>query len=122
MWNVVDRRVERSESANAALQLVLRSHRERGEFDLIFLTNEDGLLLASDGPRTLCEELAAYAPMLARGRTLAIDLRRVRGVSIHAFRVGRQELILGLRGGIDERLTAALALRSIQATTRILRG
>lgn len=122
MWNVVDRRTERSESANAALQILLRSHRERGEFDLIFLANDEGLLLASDGPRSICEELAAYAPILARGRTLAVDHRRVRGLSIHAFRVGRQELILGIRGGADERLTSALALRSIQAATRILRG
>jgi hypothetical protein len=122
MWNLIDRRVERSNALDNALEFLLRKQRERGEFDLIVLATADGLMIASDGPREQCEELAAYAPLLARGRALAIDARRLRGVRIHAFAVGRQDLVLALRGGSSEAVAAALALASIQGATRILRG
>lgn len=122
MWNVVERRVERSGSLDNALELLLRTQRARGEMDLMVLATADGVIVASDGPSEVCEELAAYAPLLARGLALTIDSKRLRGVSVHAFMVGRQEMVLATRGGVDDRLTSALALASIQGATRILRG
>lgn len=122
MWNVVDRRAERSSHLESALQLLLRSQRQRGELDLIVLASAEGMVIAHDGPRNLCEEIAAYAPLLARGAPVAIDSRRIRGLTIHAFMLGRQEMILAIRGGSDNRLTEALALTSIQGAMRILRG
>jgi hypothetical protein len=122
MWNVVERRVERSSSLDNALELLLRTQRARGEMDLMLLATADGVIVASDGPSEVCEELAAYAPLLARGLALTIDSKRLRGVSVHAFMVGRQEMVLATRGGVDDRLTSALALASIQGATRILRG
>jgi hypothetical protein len=122
MWNVVERRVERSADLDMALTLLLRAQRERGEFESIVLATSDGVLVASDGPPEDCEELAAYAPLLARGRHLAIDGRRLRGVTVHAFLVGRQELVLAIRGGTSAALTSALALASMQGACRILRG
>lgn len=122
MWNVIDRRAARSTNLDTALGLLLRTHRERGEFDLIVLATADGVIVASDGPPAACEEIAAYAPMLARGRRLAIDPRALRGVAVHSFFVGRHELVLATRGGADEQTTAALALASMQGATRILRG
>lgn len=121
MWNVVDRRAERSSHLESALQLLLRSQRQRGELDLIVLASAEGMVIAHDGPRNLCEEIAAYAPLLARGAPVAIDSRRIRGITIHAFLIGRQEMILAIRGG-DTSLTNALALSSIQGAMRILRG
>ena len=122
MWNVVERRVERSSSLDNALELLLRTQRARGEMDLMLLATADGVIVASDGPSEVCEELAAYAPLLARGLALTIDSKRLRGVSVHAFMVGRQEMVLATRGGVDDSLTSALALASIQGATRILRG
>jgi hypothetical protein len=122
MWNVVERRVERSTDLDLALTLLLRAQRERGELEAIVLATADGVLVASDGPREDCEELAAYAPLLARGQRFAIESRRLRGVTVHAFLVGRQELVLAIRGGNENALTSALALASMQGATRILRG
>jgi hypothetical protein len=122
MWNVVERRLERSSSLDNALELLLRTQRARGEMDLMLLATADGVIVASDGPSEVCEELAAYAPLLARGLALTIDSKRLRGVSVHAFMVGRQEMVLATRGGVDDRLTSTLALASIQGATRILRG
>ena len=122
MWNVIDRRQERSAHPGSALEILMRSHRQRGELDIALLATPDGLLVASDGPRIVCEELAAYAPLLARGLGLRIDPRRIRGVTVHAFMVGRQELILLSRGSTEDPLRSALALSSIRGATRILRG
>ncbi len=122
MWNVVDRRSERSSHLESALQLLLRSQRQRGELDLIVLATYDGLVIAHDGPRNLCEEIAAYAPLLARGAPVAIDPRRIRGLSVHPFMAGRQELLLATRGGVDAVAVDTLALQSIRGATRILRG
>lgn len=122
MWSLIERRVERSAQLDRALELMLRAHRERGEFDALVLATTDGIVVASDGPRLDCEELAAYAPLLARGRALALDPRRLRGVTVHAFVVGRQELLLAIRGGTSDEVRAAVALASMQGVTRILRG
>jgi hypothetical protein len=122
MLNVNDRRQERSTNLDAALELMLRVHRTRGDFDLMVLATTDGVVVAADGPRVACEELAAYAPLLARGMRLAIDRRRLRGVTVHSFTAGREELILVMRGGLDENVTSSVALASIQGAMRILRG
>lgn len=122
MWQVVERRVERSTSLDSSLELLLRAQRARGELDLIVLATADGVVVACDGPREECEELAAYAPLLARGRMLAIDAKRLRGLAVHSFVVGRQELVLVIRGGSNDALVASLALASMQGATRILRG
>ncbi|MEI8257769.1 MAG: hypothetical protein WCJ30_18995 [Deltaproteobacteria bacterium] len=122
MWNVVDRRSERSGQLEGALHLLLRSQRQRGELDLIVLATYEGLVIAHDGPQNLCEEIAAYAPLLARGAPVAIDPKRIRGLSVHAFMVGRQELLLATRGGTDTGVTDTLAMASIKGATRILRG
>ncbi len=124
MWNVVERRVERSSHLESALQLLLRAQRQRGELELIVLATAEGELVAHDGPLNLSEEIAAYAPLLARGVPVAIDPRRIRGVTVHSFMVGRQELVLAIRGygGSCSDLTSALALASIQGASRILLG
>jgi hypothetical protein len=123
MWNVVERRVERSSHLESALQLMLRSQRQRGELELIVLATSTGELVAHDGPLNLSEEIAAYAPLLAKGIPVAIDSRRIRGVTVHAFVVGREELILAIRGSAGQaELNDVVALATIQGATRILRG
>ncbi len=77
MWNVVDRRAERSSHLESTLQLLLRSQRQRGELDLIVLASAEGMVIAHDGPRNLCEEIAAYAPLLARGVVVGAPAHRL---------------------------------------------
>lgn len=115
-----ERRSRRSQAPEEALHHLLTVQRDRGELDAIALVDCDGLLLAFDGPREECEELAAYAPMLARGLPVAIEPSRLRGVRVHAFLAGPTELVLILRGGATESLAASLALHSMQSVTRIL--
>src|SRR6476661_8216459 len=123
MWNVVERRVERSSHLESALQLLLRSQRQRGELELIVLATATGELVAHDGPLNLSEEIAAYAPLLAKGIPVAIDARRIRGVTVHSFTVGREELVLAIRGRAAQAdINDVIALAAIQGATRILRG
>lgn len=122
MWNLVDRRVERSTNLDTALTLLLRAQRTRGDLDAIVLTTADGVVVAYDGPVEDCEELAAYAPLLCRGQHLAIDARRLRAVTVHTFKVGRQDLVLTIRGGHEPSRIATLAHASMQGARRILQG
>src|SRR5690349_16047335 len=119
MWNVVDRRVERSEKLDQALGLLLRVQRRRGELELILLATLDGMMIAWDGPTAECEELAAYAPLLTNGSRLAIDPKRIRNVTVYPFTIGKQDLVLLIRGRIDETLRSSLVVSSIQGTARI---
>lgn len=123
MWTLLDRREARSTDLDKALQLLLRTQRQRGELDAIALGTREGELVAWDGPRTQCEELAAYAPLIARGMALNVAPQRLRDVRVHAFLVGRQELLLALRSARPApELLSALALASMKGATRILAG
>ncbi|MBK8691444.1 MAG: hypothetical protein IPN17_03830 [Deltaproteobacteria bacterium] len=75
----------------------------------------DGILLAWDGDVAECEELAAYAPFIARGEGYVLDSRRLAGVSVHTFKVRNdEELLLLLRGaGRRARLGGALGVEGV---------
>lgn len=123
MWRtVLDRRAARSNDLRTSLELLLRTQRQRGELEAIALATDDGVLVASDGPKYICEELAAYAPLIARGRTLAVDAKRLQGVTVNAFLVGRQSLVLAIKSRHTSELQSALALSSMKGATRILAG
>jgi hypothetical protein len=63
----LDRRKERSSDALVALYYqLLHAHRE-AELDTIVVADTSGLVVAGAGTWAACEELAAYAPLLAQG-------------------------------------------------------
>ena len=79
------------------------------------------MLLAWDGDAAECEELAAYAPFIARGEGYVLDSRRLTGVSVHTFKVrNNEELLLLLRGDEHAERVAAVLLASIEGVARIL--
>lgn len=114
-----ERRVRRSDDLAMALQYLLTSQRERAGLTHILLSSTDGILLACDGDRAECEELAAYAPFIARGEGFALDPRRVAGVTVNRFRVGREDLLLLLRGEATGTVAPAL-MAAIEGVARIL--
>jgi hypothetical protein len=63
----LERRKERSSDALVALYYQLsHAHREAG-LDTIVVADTSGLVVAGAGTWAACEELAAYAPLLAQG-------------------------------------------------------
>ena len=62
-----DRRRRRSSDPLVALHYQLSSARTRGDLDAIVVADPSGVVVAGAGSWPLCEELAAYAPLLAEG-------------------------------------------------------
>ncbi len=115
-----ERRSRRSDDLAMALQYLLSAQRERAGLTHILLSTVDGILLAFDGDRAECEELAAYAPFIARGQGFALDPRRLSGVTVHPFKCGKENLLLLLRGEDQGDSVAAVLMASIEGVVRIL--
>ena len=115
-----ERRSRRSDDLAMALQYLLAAQRERAGLTHILLSTVDGILLAFDGDRAECEELAAYAPFIARGEGFALDPRRVAGVTVNRFRVGREDLLLLLRGDAAAVQVAPALMAAVEGVARIL--
>lgn len=62
-----DRRRQRSTDPLVALHYQLAQARDQGKVDAMVVADDSGVLVAGTGPWALCEELAAYAPLLAQG-------------------------------------------------------
>ncbi len=116
-----DRRSRRSDDLATALRFLLASQRDRAGLTHLLLATSEGMLLAWDGDQAECEELAAYAPFIARGEGYVLDARRLAGLSVHTFTVRNdEELLLLLRGeGAADHVATAL-LTSIEGVARIL--
>ncbi|HEY3497770.1 MAG TPA: hypothetical protein VGK73_23895 [Polyangiaceae bacterium] len=61
----LERRRHRSEDALEALTRLLESARRRSGLEALAVTDSTGLLLAGAGASQLCDELAAWAPVMA---------------------------------------------------------
>jgi hypothetical protein len=105
-----DRRRRRSVDPLIALHYQLSHARWRGELDTIVVADASGVVVAGAGSWAACEELAAYAPLLARpsseGGAAALagaDESRVetlrREVAITSLEVDDQEVLVCVRGG-----------------------
>lgn len=99
-----DRRHRRSADPLIALHYQLSSTRARGELDAIVVADASGVVVAGAGSWPVCEELAAYAPLLADGSWALMSdsvssrvesLRK--DVEIRAISVGGQEVLLCAR-------------------------
>src|SRR5262249_34980434 len=61
----LERRRRRSDDTMTALHYQLASTRSEGHLDAVVLVDDTGCLVAGAGAWPMCEELAAYAPLLA---------------------------------------------------------
>ena len=117
-----DRRRRRSADPLVALHHQLAQAREEGSHDAVVLAEASGLVVAGAGAWPVCEELAAFAPLLARELAGEIPSARVRSLrreaSVLAFEVDGQEMFLCARGGEGREGSVA---RAAQGVSRILR-
>lgn len=99
-----DRRRRRSADPLVALHYQLSETRSRGELDAIVVADASGVVVAGAGSWPVCEELAAYAPLLADGTwgsmtdsvTSRVETLR-RDVEVRSLSVGGQEVLLCAR-------------------------
>lgn len=99
-----DRRRRRSSDPLVALHYQLSSTRARGELDTIVVADASGVVVAGSGSWPVCEELAAYAPLLAEGAWAEMSASvssRVeslrRDVEVRSISVGGQAILLCAR-------------------------
>ncbi|MDB4945584.1 MAG: hypothetical protein JWP97_5118 [Labilithrix sp.] len=99
-----DRRRRRSADPLVALHYQLSETRSRGELDAIVVADASGVVVAGAGSWPVCEELAAYAPLLAEGSwgtmsdsvTSRVESLR-RDVEVRLLSVGGQDVLLCAR-------------------------
>lgn len=99
-----DRRRRRSSDPLIALHYQLSSTRARGDLDAIVVADPSGVVVAGAGSWPVCEELAAYAPLLADGAwgqastqvSSRVEALR-REVDVRLVSIGDQEVLLCAR-------------------------
>ncbi len=103
MAHIDDRRHRRSEDASLALRYQLDAIRADAASEAVLVADDTGLCLASSGERALCEELAAWLPLLgsleglgdghdveALGRPIAVRRVQIEQTRLYVCAVGRQ--------------------------------
>jgi hypothetical protein len=128
-----ERRHRRSTDPLVALHYQLSSTRAKGALDAIVVADPSGVVVAGAGSWPVCEELAAYAPLLAEGPWASMTAQvssRVESlrkeVEVRAVTVAGQEVLLCARRQKKEAAaeTAQALVRDLEAAcagvTRIL--
>ncbi len=103
MTHMADRRLRRSEDASLALRYQLDAIRSAAGSEAVLVADDTGLCLASSGERGLCEELAAWLPLLgvidvtghaveALGRPIAVRRFQIDKTRLFVCVVGREPL------------------------------
>lgn len=112
-----DRRRRRSSDPLVALHYQLTEARARGDLDAIVVADPSGVVVAGAGSWPLCEELAAYAPLLAEGDWASMSSQvssRVevlrREVDVRLVKFGGQEVLLCSR---QKKRTEAVEVQEI---------
>ena len=97
----MERRHRRSADPLVALHYQLSSARTRGDLDAIVVADPSGVVVAGAGSWPLCEELAAYAPLLADGdwgsmsSQVSSRVEALKGeVDVRSVSIGDQEVLL----------------------------
>ena len=120
-----ERRRRRSEDTITALHYQLSVVRAVGKLDALVLVDDRGCLVAGAGAWPVCEELAAYAPLLADGSVIATAAVSTRiaslstEVEVRTLALEGAEAVLASRGGGADR--TACMLRAAAGCARILR-
>lgn len=119
IMNTPDRRKQRSHDPLVALHYQLAQARSRDGLDAVVLADEAGIVVAGAGSWAVCEELAAYAPLLAEGaapvsdRMLAfreaLDVRPLAGGAVFLCTRGSapEESLVTTAQGVERILRAA---------------
>ena len=119
-----ERRNRRSDDTITALHYQLAAMRLQGELEALVLVDDSGCLVAGAGAWPTCEELAAYAPLLAhptevRSRAVGSRVAALHSdVLVQSLSVDGVEVLLCGRGGSAER--ARVVDRAAAGCRRIL--
>lgn len=99
-----ERRTRRSADPLVALHYQLASTRARGDLDAVVVADASGVVVAGAGSWPTCEEIAAYAPLLADGAWADVNesvssrvesLRRE--IEVRSVSIGNQDVLLCAR-------------------------
>jgi hypothetical protein len=122
-----DRRRRRSDDPITALHYQLSHVRNEAGLDAVVLVDDTGCLVAGAGAWPACEELAAYAPLLANRAAIGSAAVGSRiavlepDVEVHTLTLDGAEAVLCGRGGDAARRDALIA-RAAAGCRRILVG
>ena len=124
-----DRRRKRSNDPLVALHYQLSHSRSEGHLETIVVADFAGLVVAGAGAWAACEELAAYAPLLAEGgwtepgvaAQSRVDEIRA-DVDVQPVDVDGQTVLLCARGSksVSRGQTAPMLDKTARAVARIL--
>ena len=100
-----ERRLRRSDDPITALHYQLAYARHHGGYEALVLVDESGTLVAGAGAWPLCEELAAYAPLLEHEDGRA----PLRGpVQLQRLTIEGTDVLLAARGPANDSGGAAI--------------
>jgi hypothetical protein len=125
--SVPERRRRRSSDIITALHYQLSSTRAEAKLEAVVLVDDSGCLVAGAGAWPVCEELAAYAPLLAhtsavRNATVGSRIAALStAVEVQSLFIDGGEALICGRGGPDETRRASLA-HAAAGCRRILRS
>jgi len=112
----LERRRHRSDDALSALTRLLEAARKRAGLDALAVADTAGLLVAGAGASQICEELAAFAPVVAQPAAndadLGFDPAFAGETSLRRLFVGGTEIVvacLGKSAGAARELDAVSA-------------
>jgi hypothetical protein len=116
-----ERRHKRSDDPLVALHYQLAQAREEGRLDAIVLADDSGVVVAGAGSWALCEELAAFAPLLAQGQWHEPGLGETGSgmaalrteVAVRPVDVDGQTVLLCARGGWMRAQAVEMAARGV---------
>jgi hypothetical protein len=104
--HAAERRRKRSQDPLVALHYQLAHARTEGQLDAIVVADDSGVVVAGAGAWAVCEELAAYAPLLAQGVWREPGLGRgsrvaelCTEVDVQPVNIEGQTVLLCARGG-----------------------
>jgi hypothetical protein len=126
MTYLEDRRRKRSNDPLVALHYQLAHARHEGRLEAIVVADDSGVVVAGAGAWAVCEELAAYAPLLAQGvwtepgmatTSRVAELRTE--VDVQAVDVDGQKVLLCARGGW---MRGVAMERAAEGVVRILKA
>ncbi len=123
LQNTSERRHRRSTDPQTALFHQLSISAERALFNSIVLADGNGLVMAWSGNRGLCEQMAAFSPLLARNMKpwhgdVATNIGQVR-LSVAPLSVDGNPLFIAAVAGKKSDIAKEL-FRSGQGISRIL--